>query len=126
MHFELSFRKPVTVDSSQAYINECCWGGDMIRDQLLPLISSKYERIRTGQEDWGWFIWFRRNQYQLAVDIFCDHPSTFDFRLRLYSTIRKFFLFHTEVDSPELRELRDLVVEHLHEWGCETKVQQFP
>jgi hypothetical protein len=79
MHFELSFNKPITVVNKVSYLSDCCWGGDVIQDYLLPLISSKYENIRTGQEDWGWFLWFRRNNVQLAVDIFCDNIPGMEF-----------------------------------------------
>ncbi len=51
--YELSFTKSVRVADPKIYFNECCWGGDVVRDQLLSLISSKYEHIQTGQEDWG-------------------------------------------------------------------------
>lgn len=126
MHFELSFKKPITVVGSASYLNDCCWGGDVIRDYLFPFISSKYENIVTNQEDWGWFLWFQRNNVQLAVDIFCDDIPGKEFRVRLYSTRRKFFLFHSEVDAPELAELKDLITAQLQAWTGEVKVEMVP
>jgi hypothetical protein len=125
VHFEVSFQKTVTV-TKQNYINECCWGGDVIREHFLPLISSRYEKIQTGQEDWGWFLWFRRDGVRLAIDIFCDNPATCEFRLRLYSLRRRFLFFHTEVDSPQLLEMKNLVITTLKDWGCDPKVDHTP
>jgi hypothetical protein len=122
VHFEISFQKEIAV-TKRDYINECCWGGDVIRDHFLPPVSSRYEKIQTDQEDWGWFLWFERDGVRLAIDIFCDDPSTYQFRLRLYSLRRKFFFFHTEVDSPHLIELKDLVVADLQAWGCDPNVE---
>lgn len=51
--YEVTFRKNVVVSDNSIYINECCWGGDIIRDELLPVISSRFEVVQTEQEDWG-------------------------------------------------------------------------
>lgn len=118
MHYELSFQKNVSVPAGAKYINECCWGGDVIRDQLLPAISAKYGKADTGEEDWGWFIWCRRDRMRLAVDIFCEDPAKSEFRLRVYAGIRKYLIFWPEVDTPELHELKDLVRANLEAWGC--------
>ena len=68
--YEIGLTKSVEVSDPSIYINDCCWGGDVVRDELLPLISQKFEDVVTEQEDWGWFIWFRRAQIRLAIDIF--------------------------------------------------------
>ena len=54
--YELSFTATVPVGDSSQYINPCCWGGDIIRDRLMSPLAAQYGEIRTGQEDWGWFI----------------------------------------------------------------------
>src|SRR5436309_12681536 len=118
--YEIGLTKSVEVSDPSIYINDCCWGGDVVRDELLPLISQKFEDVVTEQEDWGWFIWFRRAQIRLAIDIFCDDRQQGRFRVRLTSR-RKRLLFHNSVvDTPELDEVRDLVSSHLTRWagGC--------
>jgi hypothetical protein len=111
--FEITFRKPVVVNDSSIYINECCWGGDIIRDELLPLISSRFERVQTEQEDWGWFIWFRQGAVALAVDIFCDDPKEGLFRIRLTSRRKRFLFGEAVSDTPELEELLGLITAQL-------------
>jgi len=120
--YEIGLTKSVEVSDPSIYINDCCWGGDVVRDELLPLISQKFEDVVTEQEDWGWFIWFRRAQIRLAIDIFCDDRQQGRFRVRLTSR-RKRLLFHNSVvDTPELDEVRDLVSSHLTRWAGDVTV----
>jgi hypothetical protein len=113
--YEVTFRKPIVVSDSSIYINDCCWGGDIIRDELLPFISSRYERVQTEQEDWGWFIWFRGGAVRLAVDIFCDDPKQGLFRIRLTSRRKGFLVGDRVSDTPELEELLQLLTSRLKE-----------
>lgn len=99
----------MTVTDRSRYINDCCWGGDVIRDWLMAVVAEQYQEIRTEQEDWGWFIWFRDGAIRLAVDIFCDDIASGAFRVRLTSRRKK--LIGSEIlDTPELEQLRDLLV----------------
>jgi hypothetical protein len=106
MPSELGFTKTLQITDPSIYINECCWGGDVLRDRFLPVISSHYGRIRTGPEDWGWFIWFCRNNVRLAVDICCDDSQRGEFRIRL---CRKSLIFLSQTDAPELMPFEQLV-----------------
>jgi hypothetical protein len=115
--YELSFTKPLVVADPSIYINECCWGGDIVRDKLLPAISNKYAEVFTNQEDWGWFIWFRQGPIHLAVDIFCDDPQRGEFRIRLSTGYKRWFIIRTEVDGAELESLRDLVSAEVSLWA---------
>jgi hypothetical protein len=121
---EISFKKSINIANPNIYFNECCRGGDVVRDQLLPLISKSYDHIQTGQEDWGWFLWFRRGEAHLAVDIFCDDPETGDFRLRLYRCVKRFLFFRYPVDGPELEELRKAVQGQIEKWAGSVKVEK--
>jgi hypothetical protein len=114
----------VVVPDPEIYINDCCWGGDLIRDDLLPLITSNYEAVMTAQEDWGWFIWFRRGAIRLALDIFCDSPARGEFRIRLTSRKRKFLVIDRIEDTEELAQLRDLVRSNLSRLVDDLQVQR--
>jgi hypothetical protein len=116
MPYELSFRRRVPLLDRSEYINECCVGGDAIASYLLPLIRSRYEDVDTEQEDWGWFIWFRRHAVRLAIDIFTDDPDAGAFRIHLTSRIKRWAVFDKVADTPELDELRSLVVSQLEPW----------
>ena len=125
MPYELSFSKPLSVADPEVYINDCCWGGDQVRDYLLPMVEGRFEKIQTTQEDWGWFIWFRKGEVRLAIDIFCDNPETGEFRVRLSSERKKEWVFgRWEIDASELEELKDQVVARLSEWAGKVDVER--
>jgi len=123
--YELTFRKPLAVPDASHYINDCCWGGDVIRDELSPLISTRYERIRTGQEDWGWYLWFRHGAVDLAVDIYCDDPKSGLFRIHLTSKRKVSFFRKSGADTPELAQLLDLITTHLKISAITAEVRHF-
>jgi hypothetical protein len=118
MPYEVSFTRPVRLLDREEYINECCVGGDAVVNQLLPSVQRRYADIQTNQEDWGWFIWFRDGKVKLAVDVFTDDPGQGIFRMHLTSRTKRFVLFDSITDTPELEELRTMVESELTEWGC--------
>lgn len=117
MPYEVAFKKPLEVPDTDLYINECCWGGDLVTERLLGVISGRYEDVRRNQEDWGWFIWSRKGSIALAVDVFCDDPAQGAFRVHLTSRQKRWLLVDRVVDTPELEELRELVVRALEAWA---------
>ena len=127
--YELAFTKSfeVSCDDPEArgphafYINDCCWGGDVVSNLLLPLVKADYERIQAGQEDWGWMIWFRKGDQRFQINIHCDVPKEGEFRIHLVAFRRK-WLRRRVADTPELEALRKAVVEKLHEWVSKVKV----
>ena len=117
MPYEVTFRKRVEVVDREQYINECCVGGDIIVNRLLPSVRARYADIQTEQEDWGWFIWFNKGRVKLAIDVFTDDPEQGLFRIHLTSRTKRFFLSDTVVDTPEFEELRALIESELAAWG---------
>jgi hypothetical protein len=122
MPYEIIFTKAVTISDPEIYINQCCWGGDVVRDQLLPSLLAKFEDFRTEQEDWGWFIWFKRGAIRLAVDIFCDDPETGKFRIHLTARRKKLLLIDEVDNTPELEEVRQIVFSNLEGWDSKPSV----
>jgi hypothetical protein len=116
MPYELSFTKRLQIPDREHYINECCVGGDLVVNQLLAPVEARYEDIQTEQEDWGWFIWFRDGGTRLAVDVFTDDPDAGLFRIHLTSRIKRMLIGDKIVDTPELEELRRLVLSELSGW----------
>jgi hypothetical protein len=118
MPYILSFAKPIGASSREPYINECCVGGDIVLEQLMPTLRQHYgEDVHPVQEDWGWFAWFERDGIKLAVDVHTDDADAGEFRIHLTSR-RPRRLFGAKVeDTPELERLRDHVVSGLNEWG---------
>ena len=117
MPYEISFTRPVSIVDRDQYINECCVGGDIVVNQLLPAVRERYTDIQTNQEDWGWFIWFRDGNVRLAIDVFTDDPEKGTFRIHLTSRIKRFLIFDTVVDTLELETLRALVTSELAAWA---------
>ena len=123
MPYEIAFTRRVTIADREEYINECCVGGDVVADQLLPTVRSRYTDVDTGQEDWGWFIWFRQGQVKLAIDIFTDDPDSGEFRMHLTSRTKRLLFLDTVVDTPELEDLLEWVTSALNVWaGTPVKV----
>ena len=115
MPYELSFANPLRAIAKDSYINDCCVGGDVVAEALIPGLRSRYGELSPVEEDWGWFLWFEHSDSKLAVDIFCDEPNTGKFRIHLTSRIRR--LFGSRVlDTPELETLKRLVVNAITAW----------
>jgi hypothetical protein len=116
MPYELSFTKAVTVTDREQYINDCCIGGDFVVDHLRPAIEQRYGKVDSGQEDWGWFIWFRDGPVGLAIDVFTDDADAGAFRIMLTARKKRLVIFNNVVDTPELETLRERVVGMLEAW----------
>lgn len=125
MAYEIQFRANLTPPDPDIYINECCWGGDVIRDRLLPKIQQHFPDCFTEQEDWGWFIWIRRDPILLAVDIYCDDSTNGEFRIHVSARKKKWFSFSAPADVPEVDELKRLVTQELSEWAEVVAVRKF-
>jgi hypothetical protein len=117
MPCEISFTRPVGIRDRAQYINECCVGGDAVVDALLPAVRARYEDIQDNQEDWGWFIWFKKGAVKLAIDVHSDDGDAGEFRIRLTSQVKR-LIGYKEADVPELEELREFVEAELQRWGA--------
>jgi len=110
MPYEITFTKKLDFGSESKYFNECCFGGDIVANELLPLVQESYHDIQSEQEDWGWFIWFKNKNTFYAIDIFTDDPLTGEYRIHLTSRHKKkSLLWSSDVieDTPELENLRE-------------------
>lgn len=117
MPYIVSLWKKVQIADSDIYFNECCIGGDVVLDRLLPVLQQRYgEDIESNQEDWGWFAWFEDAGTRLAVDVYTDDPKDGAFRVHLTSSRTRFLLGAKIEDCPELERLRELVLERLKSW----------
>jgi hypothetical protein len=117
MPYELTFNKRVDVSITKDYINDCCYGGDVVADQLLPALKGRCQGCQgADQEDWGWFIWFRDGEAFLAVDIYCDDLAAGVFKVHLTSRKNRWLRPSNIADSPALEELKEIVVVRLTEW----------
>ncbi|HEV6965938.1 hypothetical protein [Roseateles sp.] len=116
MPYMLTFTRSVEITDTDEYINDCCIGGDVILDRLLPALRGRYGTdLRSNQEDWGWFVWFKDGSVKLAVDVSTDdHGSAF--QLLLTSRRPRFILGDEVVDCAQLESLRELIVRQLAVW----------
>jgi len=122
--YEIEFTAKFTVDNPERYINDCCWGGDVIRDRLLPAVSGGYEKVQTGQEDWGWFIWMRHGKQRTHADIYCDDKVSGSYRIHIYGAQRKWLRLKL-VDGDDIDHVKSLTVNEIDKWGRITRVQRF-
>lgn len=117
MPYILSFVRPVVVSDPDQYINDCCIGGDLVLEQLLPSLKERYGDIQSDQEDWGWFASFEQLGVELAVDVHTNDGSAGEFQVHLTSRKRRFLLGTKIQDTPELESLRELVLLQLQKWA---------
>jgi len=122
--YEIAFSKVLTPPQDADYINDCCFGGDIVSDRLLPEISKRYKPLQHNQEDWGWFIWIESPAESLAVDIFCDDPAEGQFRIHLTSRKRRWILPDVVVDTPELDQLKSIVTSEIEKWAGPCRVER--
>jgi hypothetical protein len=118
MPYEIAFTRQVPLGDREQYINDCCIGGDVVVDALMPAVQARYSDIQSSQEDWGWFIWFKKGAVKLAIDVHTDDADAGEFRIRLTSRTKK-FLGYKEADTPELDELLTLVEAELRRWSAD-------
>jgi hypothetical protein len=116
MPFSIRFRKPVDVTEAEPYINDCCIGGDVVLEHLLPALRQSYGDLEPTEEDWGWFVWFEHVGVKLAVDVFTQDPLTNEFEIHLTSRKARLLRSARVVDTPELEALRRRVVSSLEAW----------
>src|SRR5277367_1940496 len=116
MSYEISFKKKFEIPATD-YINECCRGGDVISNHLLPLVKVRYEMIIDCQEDWGWLIWFSRNNIKLEINIHTDDSEDGLYRIHLMAKKKKWLIFSEYIDHPELKELKDLIYPEIQAWS---------
>ncbi|WP_410497945.1 hypothetical protein [Chitinibacter sp. S2-10] len=116
MPYSLTFQKSVEIIDPEQYFNDCCIGGDVVLEQLLPTLNSQYCDIEANQEDWGWFAWFEKSGVKLAVDIFTDDQVANLFQIHLTSRKPRLLFGTTVQDTPELEELRQIVEKQLNAW----------
>jgi hypothetical protein len=125
MLYEIAFTKKVPLLESEEYVNDCCRGGDVIRDYLLPAMKAKHPDFITGQEDWGWYIWMKEERLRLELGIHCDDFDAGEFRIILTAR-RKGIIFYSSdnIGVPELDSLKDLVMAQLGSYANDVKVER--
>lgn len=120
MPYIVSFVRPVQIADREQYINDCCVGGDVVLERLLPSLRGRYGAdLQSNQEDWGWFAWFGQSGVKLAVDVHTSDPDVGEFVVHLTSRRPRLLLGTKVQDTPELEQLRELVISQLESWPVE-------
>lgn len=120
MPYIISFVRPVQISDREQYINDCCIGGDVVLDRLLPALRERYgSDLLSNQEDWGWFAWFQQAGIKLAVDIHTNDHALGEFQVHLTSRRPRLLLSAKVQDTAQLEQLRELVVSQLQAWSVE-------
>lgn len=96
-------------DPNIKYINECCKFCDVVLEILKGKISRKLsvlpENLITGQEDWGWYLEFEKDNvfYNLGISYWeRDEESAYNFGLTVEAVkLKKGFLFNRRFEAAE-------------------------
>jgi len=126
MAYEVEFTTRVTVVDPEIYINDCCWGADVLRDRLLPMVSTTipYNSVKIGQEDWGWFIWMRLGNELTRIHIQCDDKEAGAFRIHVFSSKKRWLLWK-DIDTPDVERVNEVTMREIKKWGTIKRVQRF-
>lgn len=116
MPYVLTFRKTLEITDRDQYFNECCVGGDLVLEQLLPVLRATYGEVQSEQEDWGWFAWFEHAGTKLAADVFAEDDMPQIFTMHLTARVPRLFLGAKVCDTNELEQLRHSVCGALTAW----------
>jgi hypothetical protein len=116
MPYEIVFQKMLPVADEGLYISDCCFGGDVVCDTLLPALERRYDAPLANQEEWGWRLRMETGGVDLAVDVFCEDAFIGDYKLQLTSRVSGNKGTGPLVDLPQLDALRDTVVAVLTAW----------
>jgi hypothetical protein len=120
MPYVIRFTRPVQITDRDRYFNDCCVGGDIVLERLLLPMRERYGiELKPDQEDWGWFVWFGQAGIKLAVDVHTEDHMLWKFQLQLTSRRPRFLLGDKVHDTPELEQLRELVIAQLRSWPVE-------
>jgi hypothetical protein len=125
MAYEIEFTTTVDVTDPEIYINDCCWGGDVVCDRLLPAVSTTglYESVKTGQEDWGWYIWMRQKIELTRIHIQCDENEAGEFRIHIFSSKKRWLLWK-DIDTPDVERVQQVTISEIKKWGIIKRVQR--
>jgi hypothetical protein len=123
MAYEIEFRAKFTVADPEVYINDCCWGGDVIRNKLLPVVRAGFRDVQTSQEDWGWFIWMKRGTKRISIDIFCDDKEGGTFRIRIAGS-QKGWINRKPLDDSEVESIKNMVINEIGKFGQIERVER--
>jgi hypothetical protein len=126
MAYQMEVTTKVHVVHPEIYINDCCWGGDVVCDRLLPAISATnlYESVKTGQEDWGWYIWMQQGRAMTRIHIQCDDKDAGEFRIQLFASKKRWLLWK-DIDTPDVERVHQLIISEIKKWGTIKSVQRF-
>jgi hypothetical protein len=123
MPYEVTFSKKLDVDDPEPYINECCYGGDVVAEVIANSLGATYGELDPVQEDWGWLIWITQNNLKLEINISCNDKDAGDFQIHLVTKAKHLFFSTRIADTHELEVLREAVVKALTTWlGKEPEV----
>jgi len=117
--YRITFKKQLDITEPEQYINDCCVGGDLVLDHLLPSLRGPYQAVQADQEDWGWFAWFEQDGVKLSIDVHTEDAQTGEFVMLLTSSLPNRFFGSRIEDTPSLEVVKALVEEALAAWLVE-------
>ncbi len=82
MQYVAIFHHEFKITNAEQYINRCCYGCDIFISLIEPHLSENDFKIgKSGQEDWGWFIWCDKKKYRYSIDIGLEDEELWKYKI---------------------------------------------
>ena len=116
-----------STDVGRHFINERCFGEDLIRWLIQQLNDPSLTLEEPFQEDWGWATLARKQNETFAIGVGIMDESIGDVParwLRMVDKMRRFIIFGSK-ESPELDRLADKIGEILTSSDRITDIERY-
>jgi hypothetical protein len=93
---------------------------------FFPIVSTTrvYDSVRTGQEDWGWFLWMRLGKELTRVHIQCDDKDGGIFRIHVFGSVKQ-WLRWKDIDTLEVERMNEVILNEIKKWGTINRTKRF-
>ncbi len=106
------------ISASGSYINDCCYGGDVVVGWLEKLVIPGFSSVDSGGEDWGWYKWYHQKGQRFEVNVCCHDKEVGDYEIQLYY-MKKSGWFSWKESQEDISDIGEIVCVMLRDNACE-------
>jgi hypothetical protein len=118
MQYVAIFHHKFEITDAKQYINRCCYGGDILVSLIEPHLRENNFKIgKSGQEDWGWFIWFDKQKCGYSIDIGLEDEELWKYKIFVIEKTSFWKRLFSKSSESNLDEICSLVDSALKSYG---------